>query len=1378
MKRITPKKEWDRRGVSEIVGNLLILAITVTLFSSVMWFVTSMPTPDENVHTDFSATLDIDNSTAIINITHKGGQTLKDFRTNIYLFVDNEPNTLNLSDGNVGEKWETGQTWRYTYNKTNVSAYTPINMMIVDIEANSLVWESILNGQQGDFAPIIRSRGMTKSPAYDGDTLRFYANIIDPDGDLNTSSVKLNASSIGLSSSVIMSDANNDSIFVSPEYTAKAEWNGKHLMISASDFKENSASSRLTISILTQSGGGSVQYGPFYNYSHYLVNGTYPPDASGGESGGKDGNIGTTFYYIRDRSTYAVTNDFDAGDEVMVEVYSDKLANLALENNLWLFHPITGEALSPQSSNNAFSYGGIYGTFHRYVYNFTAPSESYIYPLQMKLKDNRGTVVNIYDSIKVEGANYPTVSTHENQSGTLVETTNFNHTDTVYLRLHTKDVDLNSDTVYISDVEISDYSGRYIIKKVPPPYSDPPSFNGAVSSLFKTSGTSPTPGYEGTSNGVYTLMIKLQDADQGWWLPRKNSYTLRITTISDQGTGSTTGEVYHSISYQFNVTAPLTTTDILSSVGSGSFTWSSSGAYWEDSKIAWYKGGEQWDETVIDDSPNRGPIGLALQDIDGDTDKDVVVGCQDPDYANLVWYENFQPDGRSWSSARPISMPFDALSGQQTDYDSDKGNDNEDATVWKTRWSDRFYDGYYTLYELCGAIGVGDFDGDGDGDVAASFIHVVTYTTASSSDDADYTNTWGMYFNRGVYVFWNDGSWTRTTLYGTMDWVSTDAANKDSNPAAMDLDTADFNRDGYEDIVAVYETGETRVWLSQWGNTVGDITQHQQEAFDSESIRNVPSVPGTDPWDHVQYIPKVQAADVNLDQYPDIVRSSTQNNKVYVFYTQSTTSDEVVNFPTTSYQMNQVNGSASVTGSISTLNLADGDYQNVTEVYLNYSPVNAVPYQKNPSDDTGDSLSDLANEDGVTYDVEDDETMSIASFDLSTTYQGRTVSAASLEMKFSADTAYNGSNQIQWSADGTTWNDLSVTPVAGDNNRTEEIDMLTKGVDTWGDIDTLKVRFINDDGDSPVQFDYLWVNATFVETRWADYVWMIPNELRKHHILTVNLTRGPLSTESFRLWYSPDNSTWFSLTDIASSSQTEYQFNLTYTPNENYYIRLTDLNRATSDTFNDTVSFDYMAIRHYATSVFWDDANKKESSFTAPDYITGIAVGDIGRQMAEYSPDGWPDIVISTASVGGGSDTSTLYLMTQISGGDFDTRPILTSSLSIQCPDDGIYDGKDVELGDTDGDGDLDIVLVIGASFGREPGTGPTLWHYENNQLFSTTNGVWQFEETYLNVLASKGESAINVETGNIDLSILPPFLGVLSVVIAQTFIERFRRRK
>jgi hypothetical protein len=196
--------------------------------------------------------------------------------------------------------------------------------MIIDTVKNSEVYTVILNGGESatsPIPPIIGARGTTPSPTYVGDSFYYYVTVTDPNNDLRKHSVYLDASALNPSwGSLKMSDSNNDGVFtVASLDIADLSWNGKVVIVNATDNAGHSAIGRITLSILYKSSGaGGSQYGPYYNYSSYFVNGTYPPDATGGESGGSGGVAGTTFYYIRHLPDMVITRNFEVGDQVMI----------------------------------------------------------------------------------------------------------------------------------------------------------------------------------------------------------------------------------------------------------------------------------------------------------------------------------------------------------------------------------------------------------------------------------------------------------------------------------------------------------------------------------------------------------------------------------------------------------------------------------------------------------------------------------------------------------------------------------------------------------------------------------------------------------------------------------------------------------------------------------------------------------------------------------------------------------------------------------------------------------------------------------------------------------------------------------------------------
>ena len=189
---------WKRSGdgaVSEVVGNLLILLITVALFSVVLGFVYSIPGPEASLQAEIVPMLERTSAVdGTLHLQHTGGEALKEGETYILVSIDDTPTQFKISDGLAGGKkvMEPGDTWSMDFLGT-ITTSAKIDVKIVDSMSNSLLFYTVVQrgvSAGGNHDPIIAyawvdtTSGVDIIPNNDYTTWRVYAVCKDIDGDL------------------------------------------------------------------------------------------------------------------------------------------------------------------------------------------------------------------------------------------------------------------------------------------------------------------------------------------------------------------------------------------------------------------------------------------------------------------------------------------------------------------------------------------------------------------------------------------------------------------------------------------------------------------------------------------------------------------------------------------------------------------------------------------------------------------------------------------------------------------------------------------------------------------------------------------------------------------------------------------------------------------------------------------------------------------------------------------------------------------------------------------------------------------------------------------------------------------------------------------
>jgi hypothetical protein len=296
MKRIIRK---DASGVSEVIGTILILAMTVVLFSVIIIWVTNIPTPTAQTRLEVSATMNALSPAGInLTLTHSGGEALYPVPTIIYVTYQ-RGTSLPVTDAVIlhaynpllavpsglldgpDTVWEIGERW--AYKNVNIQPTDDISITIVDTLQGAVVWSGKVTEIAGSRPPVFAEkwaddiRGTeTIDPVQDSLGFFLYARVDDPDGDLNPNSVWVVLTMwYGIADPCALPQkmhdngvypdlAADDGVFtlggitcMSPPFPLLT-WDGSILLLNATDLAGHATTTRFVLKVVEQfSGGGS-----------------------------------------------------------------------------------------------------------------------------------------------------------------------------------------------------------------------------------------------------------------------------------------------------------------------------------------------------------------------------------------------------------------------------------------------------------------------------------------------------------------------------------------------------------------------------------------------------------------------------------------------------------------------------------------------------------------------------------------------------------------------------------------------------------------------------------------------------------------------------------------------------------------------------------------------------------------------------------------------------------------------------------------------------------------------------------------------------------------------------------------------------------------
>jgi hypothetical protein len=900
------RKSWsDASGVSEVVGNILILMITVVLFSTIIFYVQQMPVPSQTTKTSFaaSAVFSAGYTRANLTVTNVGGEPLPAQDVAIIVELDGVNYLYNLSADPTwtAAKWTTGKPW--TIELLGTTASSTIVVTVYDRGHDSIVWTSQVTGGIGGRPPSIMQRYADSNPATptpdpvrEGNNFKLFVTITDPDNDLNTTNgIWIDSSKIEPGNTTRPPDRIVGSVCEWFFYTSSmkaTELDGKVIMIYAWDRAGHKAVSSFVVQVT------------ILPVDTVITNNTMTEEVG-------EGGLPAYLSWISDKQGFGVygenkTNssmlgkadvsdariNFTKDERVFVRVASLIMNNVLGENKLTLIDQRTGVQyvptynVGPESTAAtpfyAYSSGGNSFVYEAKFNTSGLPPSSYAMSISLASSGSPSYRFQTYQTLIIEQEGttigfYPGIHLYVDAALTTewgTKSTPYSVTSTyskIYVKIDVQDTSVPFVSPTVEEIRISDAYGEVQL------YGQPP--QGSMLGSWSASGDNK--GY------VFWIDVRVNNGNQ--WHGGTHAYTLFVSRLADSNEG------VYSLSKQVFVTGGIGkssffvgTNAIYQAAGTNNFVNTENLFYIENNNF--FTKSVLYTQYI---SPGTDVFhwmtAIGVGDIDGDNQKDMIVGRYWPSKGSLsamgsiLYYRNALNTYGTWQGPFLIDRPAG------------------DATTSKITW-----------------VAIGDIDGDGDNDFVygtdASKVIVFRNTYGATGVILDYTFS-GSIYKVDLKDMTGDGmadlivlSGGKVLVFDLTRWTpgvaTTEIASipnpKTTTSTIVDFDIADMNQDGMLDILTADTAAGSHssikgIWVNNYtANPTPTIRKLDEVASGYTPDQNAGKYetgPGTvnpvvatqsgdgtylrvwenstsepSPWNHVDFVFKVKSTSTDRDQ--------------------------------------------------------------------------------------------------------------------------------------------------------------------------------------------------------------------------------------------------------------------------------------------------------------------------------------------------------------------------------------------------------------------------------------------------------------------------------------------------------------------------------